>query len=379
MGMKKKILIISFTDTRRDPRVRRQVDALKDAFDVTTAGVCPENNYDIAHIRIEQKRLGKYDKIIRLLKLMFRRYTAVYWSDQAVVDAYRKCNLRYDLILANDMDTVPLCVTLSQEQHVKLFVDLHEYQPRLFDDELLFRVFLKPYWDYMCRKYLPATDAATTVCDSIAKEYRKNYGVEFNVIINAPDYTEIDPSDVDPDNIKIVYHGGVNSSRKLEYMIELMEYLDTRYSLYLMLVNNDQSYFRYLEGLAKGRERIHMVSPVAMDEIVTHINQYDIGLYMLPASNFNNELALPNKIFEYVQARLAVLTWPSVEMAKLVRDTQTGLVSKSRSILEMAEIINGLLPEQIMEFKNNSSRASRIFNSEKSKKKIRSKVSDILE
>lgn len=376
--MKFKVLILSFTDTRTDPRVHRQLDALRDECDVTTAGVCPGNNFNTTHIVLNRSRRGKLFKVLRLMRLLFRRYMTVYWDDITIKDAYIKCNAGYDLIICNDMETVPLCVKLCQMNKSRLFVDLHEYQPLQFDDQVSFRLFIKPYWDYLCREYLPAADVVTTVCESIAREYLSQYGIEADVIFNAPKYADLPVSMIDPENIKIIHHGGINRSRKLELMISLMDRLDERFSLYLMLVESDARYYRELEVLADKNPRVHMIPPVEMIKIVDEINTYDIGLYMLPDSNFNIEHALPNKIFEFLQAKLAILTWPSVEMANLVRSTQTGLVTEHRSTKEMADLINGLTPEKIMEFKKNARIASRIYNSENSKEKIKELVFKLL-
>ena len=42
-----------------------------------------------------------------------------------------------------------------------------------------------------------------------------------------------------------------------------------------------------------------------MELIAQEINQYDIGVYLLRDGNLNNKYAMPNKLYEFVQARLA--------------------------------------------------------------------------
>ena len=47
------------------------------------------------------------------------------------------------------------------------------------------------------------------------------------------------------------------------------------------------------------------VAPKASEvaTIVRTINQFDLGVYLLPPVNFNSAHALPNKFFEFIQAR----------------------------------------------------------------------------
>ena len=60
-----------------------------------------------------------------------------------------------------------------------------------------------------------------------------------------------------------------------------------------------------------------------MHEIVDTIAEYDIGLFILSPINFNYYHALPNKLFEFIQARLAIAVSPSPEMARIVHRLTT--------------------------------------------------------
>ncbi len=92
---------------------------------------------------------------------------------------------------------------------------------------------------------------------------------------------------------------GLHPSRKLENMIFLMDRLDELVSsdLYAPL-NSPLLYaiFRTrLKELARKRLRIQFCEPVPMPEIRS-INQYDLGIYLMSPTNFNNRMALPNKL-----------------------------------------------------------------------------------
>ena len=72
--------------------------------------------------------------------------------------------------------------------------------------------------------------------------------------------------------------------------------------------------------------RVRLAPPVAMTELVRAAKDFDVGFFALPGSSRHNELALPNKFFEYVTAGLAVCISELPEMARLVR----GTISASR-------------------------------------------------
>jgi hypothetical protein len=64
-----------------------------------------------------------------------------------------------------------------------------------------------------------------------------------------------------------------------------------------------------------------------MRTLPAFLNQFDLGVFLLEPVNFNYRLALPNKLFEFIQARLGVAIGPSPEMARVVESTGCGVVA----------------------------------------------------
>lgn len=260
----------------------------------------------------------------------------------------------FDLILANDVETWPLAIELKKiHPGVKVIFDAHEQYAKEFSDMLLWKWFHKRFVNFVCENYIPKADKFVTVCDGIAQDYAKDYGVEAQLILNTPDYEpDLMPSLVKK-KIQIIHHGIANRSRKIEKMIRLMDYLDDRFELKLMLVPSDPAYLNELIEMAKGK-KIEFLSPVSTQEISTFINRFDIGLFILEPVNFNYANALPNKFFEFIQARLAIAIGPSPEMKKIVLAEKNGLITQSFDEIEMAQILNSLSLDEIQQMKENS-------------------------
>ena len=88
---------------------------------------------------------------------------------------------------------------------------------------------------------------------------------------------------------------------------------------------------------------------------------------------FNKDIEkLPNKYFEFIQARLAVAIWPSPEMAKVTEKHQLGWITRERSIDEMASLLNCLTREEIDLAKSNSDKCAEVYSSKISKKRLQS-------
>jgi hypothetical protein len=178
--------------------------------------------------------------------------------------------------------------------------------------------------------------------------------------------------------VKLIHHGGAMKQRRIEMMIKMMQYLDNeKYELTLMLVPGDQKYYAYLTKMAGKFKNIKIVNPVGFSKIPETINKHDVGVYILRPDGFNDKYALPNKIFEFIQARLAIAIGPSIEMAKIVNKYHVGVVSKDFSAKSLADSIRTLSWDSIMEYKGNSDKYAKELSSENNMTKIKRIVSNL--
>jgi len=112
-----------------------------------------------------------------------------------------------------------------------------------------------------------------------------------------------------------------------------------------------------------------------MKEIVWASNDYDVGIYIFEPSNFNHQHALPNKLFEFLQARLAVAIGPSPEMANIIRKYDCGVIAKDFKPETMAEELRTLSREKLIHLKQHSARAAQEVNSERNMTRLSDIVS----
>lgn len=366
---KPSILVLSFSDLSRDPRVNRQVRTLAEKFSVTFAGFGVDKDIAVRFVELNLFPNSIAYKLKKAIQLIFRCAERFYWAQPPVRSALDKLKgKRFNLVVANDIDSLPVALKLANGSPV--YFDAHEYHPREFEDRLSWRIFQQPYKKYLCAQYLKNASVMTTVCQGIAEEYQKEYRVAVDVVLNVPDYQEISPSGVEGGKIRLVHHGAAISSRNLEEMIDMFEFLDDRFSLDFMLVPSDARYFADLKKRAERHPEIRFIDPVPMTKIVESINHYDLGVYILPPTSFNNEYALPNKLFEFVQARLGVAIGPSPEMAKIVKEQNIGVVASSFSAKDLAHALNGVSLEDVRVMKNNAAKSAKIFCFDQNAEKI---------
>ena len=356
----KKILILSFSDLSIDNRSLKQIKLLKDMFEVTAIG---KKASSFEHKFIQYKKQPLVVEIFRLLLLLKKDYYNYYWNKSNLHLLDKLANQRFDIIIAHDERTLPLAQKIAQG--AKVILDAHEYYPDVFTGSVL-NFFYKKYLQNLYNSFIKKPDAMLTVANSISKKYYQNFNLKSEVILNLPYYRELHPTNVGLDKIKLVHHGISSPTRKIEVMIKMMDYLGSSYQLDLMLVSSRSSilYMKKLERMANKRENVKIINPVPYDKIVPTLNKYDIGLFLLPPTNFSLENALPNKFFEFIQARLAIAIGPSPEMAEIVKKYDIGIVSDNFAPKNLAMKIKSLNREQIFSYKLKSNQIAKNFTYE---------------
>ena len=220
----------------------------------------------------------------------------------------------------------------------------------------------------------------TTVCQGIADMYEREFGKKPVVITNAAEFEDIQPHLIEADKttIRLIHHGGAGPSRKIENMIKMMDDVDGRFELNLMLIGRWPGYLRQLKRLAKKNPNIHFLPPQPMRTLPRYLNQFDIGLFLLEPTNFNYLYALPNKLYEFIQARLAVAIGPSPEMERIVNEHDLGVVAQDFSPEALAHRLVSLDKEKINHYKLQSHKIAWALSAEKNREILLDMIEHLL-
>ncbi|GAA1513341.1 hypothetical protein BJ978_001975 [Agromyces terreus] len=356
MDARPRLLILSFSPIAADARVLKQVRLFAEDYAVTTCGHGPAPDGVVEHLSIpDELAVWRYDRG----RVATRRYRSAYWSNPAVVAAKRALAGRsFDAVLADDVDAVGLALSVPSRG---VHADLHEYSPRQKEDLLRWRVFVGPFMRWMCRTFVTKATSVTTVGQGIAEEYRRRFGVAADVVTNAAPYVEREPQPVH-DPIRLVHSGAALHDRNIMTIVDAVDAASGGCTLDLYLTPNDPAYLDSLKARQNARITVH--DPVPYDELNETLSAYDVGVHVLPPVNFNNTWALPNKFFDYVQARLGLIIGPSPEMARVVRERGIGAVADDFSTAALVREIERLAPAQVAAYKSASADAARDLSAE---------------
>ena len=255
---------------------------------------------------------------------------------------------RIDVFVANDLDTLPANFLASRLRRKPLIYDSHEYFTEV--PELIGRPIVRAVWVWLEKLLVPRVTAAYTVCDSIAEVYRDLYQVDFKVVRNLPVCStrkngRIDLPEKLGENKIIIYQGALNLGRGIEAAIRAMHFLEGA-ELWLAGDGDLTSQLQLLVSEMKLESKVKFLGRLPIDQLGNITRQADLGISLEEDLGLNYRFALPNKLFDYIQAGVPVLVSNLPEMKKIVEHYRIGAIAETHQRKDLADTMKTCLFDQ---------------------------------
>lgn len=365
--------------------INRMIATLKDSYDVFTAGFAPTLFTDVPFIsakRAAETEMSLTDKIWRHIRYKFYTYTknweALYWVDWRIVSNDELQRHKFDLIIVQNINFLPVAFRIANGYSKVMFETQEIYFAQYDGNEEWVRKH-QPRIKYLCQKYIPLCDLVSFPTIEVCDYFKEFFQVQRQLITtSAGIYHELQPTAVNPENIRIIHHGIADPNRNLQLTIDMIEHVDKRFHLYFMLVKSNPDYFSFLKDKARNKANVHFCDPVPTNKIVTALHPYDIGHFCIPPIHTNFKFTCPNKYWEFIQARLCVAVGPYVSLKRITEKYNTGIIFNDFSIETQAHQLNSLTPRDIENYKNQSHLHAYELSAEPQAEKILEAVNELM-
>lgn len=249
------------------------------------------------------------------------------------------------VIHCNDTGAFLIGVLIKKffNKKIKIIYDAHE-----LESERNGLTFFKKKATYLLEKLLiKKADNFITVSESIGEWYKKEFGVNYEIILNVPNKNDLNVKSnylKEKFNIKsgsvFIYQGGLTQGRYIEEILNAFKTNKTNSIVFLG--------YGPLTDLVKSgmtnHNNIFYHDPVPYESLPIITSSADVGICMIEPICLSYEYALPNKFFEYLQSGLPVLTNDLVEVRKIIKEKNIGW---TYNIENIQEIINNFKTDLI--------------------------------
>lgn len=360
----KRILCVSFSPIHADARVLRQLEVLRQHGEVTTIGYGPAPEGVARHIQVPDGASSLPETPLGVLRLALHLHSAVELTAPGEKAVLREVldSGDYDLVVANDARALPLAFAAARGAQV--YADMHEWAAEERATVLVWRVLVGPYMEHLCTKYLRRTAAVTSVSAGLANLYTERYGVTTEVVRNAADLRSLEPSPVDPNVIRLVHSGTADAERNIMELIEAVDILGERFSLDLYLLEVPGGHLEAIRTRASTSPRVTVHDPVPPDTLPTVLNQYDLGVFLYPLKTLSHLYHLPNKFFDFVQARLGLVFSPAPEIDAHVAQYGIGIITTDTTTDALVDALKAITADEVAGFKAAAHASARALSSE---------------
>lgn len=337
--MPTRVVMLVTNDVSRDARVRKEASSLVAAgYDVRVVGVgrprATGEEYRLALVRPPRDTAG-YARPIRILaNLVENRGLARRMRREALSEPF-------ELIHANDLDTLPVGAELARRTGARLVYDAHELSSEAVD--------LQPLIASSRRRrearLAPLADAIVTVNPLIAEEMSKRFRVHAPAVVyNGASRCETVAQPLH-EPVRILFQGQFFADRNLEDLVRAMDRLRGSAVLTLQGWGGVEPELRRLVQELDLAGTVTFVRPAAPEDVVEEAAEHDIGIINHLPLSLNHVYSSPNKLFDYMAAGLAIVASDLPVLRLVIEDAKCGVLHPQAGPAALADVIGGLVDD----------------------------------
>lgn len=274
--------------------------------------------------------------------------------------------IRVDIIGAIDLDTILPCYFVSVLKNTRRLYDAHELFCEMH--EIVSRPRIYKIWKAIEKFAVPKFSIGYTVNTPIANEFRKLYGVEYDVIRNLPVHYELPVTD--KKEKFILYQGAVNEGRSFETLIPAMQWVNA--ALYICGDGNFMEQARTLVEKYNLQDKVIFKGMLLPEELKSINSRAWIGVTLFSPEGQSNYFSLANRFFDYIQAGIPQLCVDYPVYQEINNLHRIAVLTKDLDPKTLSHHLNELLQNESLYdiLRQNCLKARNIFNWQEEEKRL---------
>ncbi len=253
------------------------------------------------------------------------------------------------VLLSNDLDTLFPNYLVSKKLKLPLVYDSHEIFTEM---PSLKGRWVKKVWQILEKSVVPKVKYMMTANESYSQWYAETYRMKRPVTIqNFPIRKQFSQKISDDEKSKVIlYQGVINPYRGLDKIIPAMKNINAE--LWIAGDGPKKEELVTLTNRLKLNHKIKFLGKLSPDKLREITPLADVGLSIEEHGGLSYFYTLPNKIADYIQAGVPIVTSNFPEMMKIQSKYDVGEVIMNHSENELINKINSVLIKGKIHFRN---------------------------
>ena len=373
------VAVLSFTSIADDSRVLRTIETLAAAgHRVTAIGFGAQPNQACAFVRLPASRgrlAHRLSAVLTQAPANFLPASALplhFLSRQHRAARAALLALKPDVVHANDALALPSAMAAKHAFGAHVVYDSHEFASEEHADNIHWRLVAQRHIREIERLFIGEADHVITVSDGIARSLRALYALPADpeVVRNTPNFALAALKPLSGPR-RLLFHGVLKRGRGIEAAIEALRHLSD--CVLTVRGNGAPAYLAGLRSLAARlglADRVSFEAAVPQSQVIALAAEAHIGIFCAPTQTRHNRFALPNKIFEYLMAGLAVAVTADTDLAALVATHGCGFTASTSTPEAIAAAIREVSAAELQAMRLRALEAARQLSWEREQEKL---------
>lgn len=377
-----KILMLLRSPLDNDSRVKKEIQSLtKFAHEISIISVNTKS------ANIKNHYVHKWDAKRRVLpgiSLILSFFSFFIFSFNRYKD--------HRIIHSHDLNTLTTAVLikfLHFKKNIDIIYDTHEFAINCVPDESLIKRAHKYIIELL---FIRFCKEVICVGGLIGQRYSQLYNIKPpSIILNCPPLNDSfnacdnkllkknffrEKFKIKPSQKIFLYQGLLNKGRCIEMWLDVFKNFNENDPVIIFMG------YGKLEGVIKKHQakgsNIFYQNTVPPEVILDYSSSADIGVCCLEGdSTESKRLALPNKLFEYMMARIPVIVSNGPEMVSVIKGHKAGFILAKNTTADAIKLIKEIQNIDLTLFNKNLSKASLLFNWENQSKVLKELYNNI--
>ncbi|MDA9908469.1 glycosyltransferase [Schleiferiaceae bacterium] len=344
-----RVLHLTHTDLRFDNRILKELKSISTLEGTKILGIGVLRDFDFGP---RHNELGHYSiRNLRIFSVSMRKARVLkfilFFIEYFVTTVPLCLKYKPDIIHCHDTFVLPVGTLASRLLGAKLIYDAHELESNKYGQGVVLgKITLlieKVCWGRV--------DKLITVSNGIKSWYIENIGYkEAQVIFNSP-YNLQNKNGIEHYfNVKFgiplsakcfIFVGALEGGRRIEEILHIFSELDESYQVVFLGFGSLTDYIR---KFSKAYSNIHYHEPVSHEQVINLIGGCYAGFCLIENVSLSDYLSMPNKFFEYINAKVPPIVFDFPDLANFVRAHNFGYVFNEK--IQLKEQIESITKER---------------------------------